>query len=97
MGGGIVAAVALTIPANGAAPSGVISAFGEHHIGGAPSTRVATDDRLPLDGVDFEALLGDPTAFAGTAVDQVRRVVARVDLIVARFPEAASVSSEVRV
>ena len=47
--------------------------------------------------MNIDALLADPAAFTGTAVDQVRRVVARVDEIVAARPDAAAAVSEVRV
>ena len=59
--------------------------------------RLAADDRIPLDRGDIDDLLAVPAAFTGTAVDQVRRVVARVDEIVAAHPEAAAAASEVRV
>lgn len=59
--------------------------------------RLAADDRIPLDRADIDALLAVPAAFTGTAVDQVRRVVARVDEIVAAHPDAAAATSEVRV
>ena len=59
--------------------------------------RLAADDRIPLDRGDIDDLLAVPAAFTGTAVDQVRRVVARVDEIVAAHPEAAATASEVRV
>lgn len=59
--------------------------------------RLADDPRIPLGRADVEELLADPRRFTGTATDQVRRVVARVDQIVARHPEAAAATSEVRV
>ena len=58
--------------------------------------RLADDDRLPLDRSAIEALLADPASFTGTAIDQVNRIVARVDKIVAQHPEAAVAASEVR-
>ena len=39
----------------------------------------------------------EPTHTASVAIDQVRRIVSRVDAIVARHPEAAAAVSEVRV
>ncbi|MEM7142971.1 MAG: adenylosuccinate lyase [Actinomycetota bacterium] len=59
--------------------------------------RLADDERLPLDRAAIDALLADPASFTGTAIDQVHRVVARVDKIVAQHPEAAAATSEVRV
>jgi adenylosuccinate lyase len=59
--------------------------------------RLADDERIPLDRGDIEALLANPAEFTGTAIDQVRRIVSRVDAIVARHPEAAAAVSEVRV
>lgn len=59
--------------------------------------RLADDQRLPLDRSAIDALLADPMVFTGTAVDQVARVVDRVEQIVARFPDAAVAAAEVRV
>ncbi|MEQ8842752.1 MAG: adenylosuccinate lyase [Acidimicrobiales bacterium] len=77
----------------------VAAALDRREMSGAPGLidRLAGDARLPLDRADIEALLADPTAFTGTAVDQVRRIVDRVDAVVARHPEAAAAVSEVRV
>jgi adenylosuccinate lyase len=52
--------------------------------------RLAADERLGLSAGALDGLLADPLAFTGAAVDQVRAVVARVDEIVARHPEAAA-------
>ena len=59
--------------------------------------RLADDERIPLDRSDIDALLANPAEFTGTAIDQVKRIVARVDKIVAQYPEAAAATSEVRV
>ncbi len=52
--------------------------------------RLAADDRLPLDAGDLEKLLADRLSFTGTAGAQVEGVVARVEEVVRRFPEATS-------
>src|SRR5699024_5183278 len=52
--------------------------------------RLAADDRLPLDRHRLDELLADPLSFTGTAESQVDTVIARVQDIVARFPEAAA-------
>jgi len=59
-------------------------------------TRLASDDRLPLDGAELGALMSDPVSFTGTAVDQVARVVARCREIIERHPETALTRPEVR-
>ncbi len=51
--------------------------------------RLAADPRLPLDRSQLEAALGDRRVFTGAAADQVDEVVASVDTLVARYPEAA--------
>lgn len=50
--------------------------------------RLAADVRLPLDRVALEAALADKKAFTGAAADQVDEVVAMVDKLVSRYPEA---------
>lgn len=77
----------------------VAAALDRRELAGGPDlvTRLADDPRLPLDRADVEELLADPRRFTGTAADQVRRVVARVDEVVSRHPEAAAATSEVRV
>jgi adenylosuccinate lyase len=77
----------------------VAAALDRREMSGAPGLveRLAADDRIPLDRADIDALLADPTEFTGTAVDQVHRIVARVDKIVAQHPAAAAATSEVRV
>lgn len=77
----------------------VSAALDRREMSGAPGLvdRLADDERIPLDRGDIEALLADPAEFTGTAIDQVRRIVSRVDAIVARHPDAAAAVSEVRV
>jgi adenylosuccinate lyase len=52
--------------------------------------RLATDARLGLTRDQIDALVADPIEFTGAAVDQVRAVVAKVEALVARHPEAAA-------
>ena len=51
--------------------------------------RLAADPRLPLDRPALDAALADKQAFIGAAGDQVDAVVAAVDALVARYPDAA--------
>src|SRR6202000_1841402 len=51
--------------------------------------RLATDPRLPLDRAAIDAALADRKAFIGAAGDQVDTVVAKVDALVTRYPDAA--------
>jgi adenylosuccinate lyase len=51
--------------------------------------RLAADERLPLDRAALDAALADKEAFTGAASDQVDEVVAMVDTLVGRYPEAA--------
>ncbi|MFV4417885.1 adenylosuccinate lyase [Mycobacterium tuberculosis] len=51
--------------------------------------RLAADPRLTLGRDALEAALADKTAFAGAAGDQVDDVVAMVDALVSRYPDAA--------
>jgi adenylosuccinate lyase len=51
--------------------------------------RLAADPRLPLDRAALDAALADKKAFIGAAPDQVDEVVARVDSLVGRYPDAA--------
>jgi adenylosuccinate lyase len=55
--------------------------------------RLAADPRLPLDRVALEDALADRQAFTGAAGAQVDTVVATVDDLVSRFPEAAKYTS----
>ncbi|MGH3900972.1 MAG: adenylosuccinate lyase [Pseudonocardiaceae bacterium] len=52
--------------------------------------RLAGDGRLPLDRVDLDALLTDRLPFTGAAAGQIAAVVADVESVVARYPEAAT-------
>jgi adenylosuccinate lyase len=54
--------------------------------------RLAGDERLGLTRDQIDALVADPIEFTGAAVDQVRAVVAKVEALVARHPEAAAYS-----
>jgi adenylosuccinate lyase len=51
--------------------------------------RLAADPRLPLDRNAIDAALADRKAFTGAAGDQVDAVIAEVDALVARYPDAA--------
>jgi adenylosuccinate lyase len=51
--------------------------------------RLAADPRLPLDRPAIDAALADRKAFIGAAGDQVDAVVAEVDALVTRYPDAA--------
>ena len=55
--------------------------------------RLAADARLPLDRAALDAALADKRAFMGAAGDQVDRVVAAVEELVGRYPEAAKYTS----
>ncbi len=59
--------------------------------GGEPDLldRLAGDPRLPLDRTALDAALADRQAFTGAAGGQVDEVVAAVDDLIARYPEAA--------
>jgi adenylosuccinate lyase len=52
--------------------------------------RLASDERLGLAASDLDALVAEPLAFTGTAVDQVGAVVLKVATVVSEHPEAAS-------
>jgi adenylosuccinate lyase len=51
--------------------------------------RLADDPRLPLDRAALDAALADKKSFTGAAGDQVDEVVAKVDELVGRYPDAA--------
>jgi adenylosuccinate lyase len=51
---------------------------------------LAADDRLGLSRADLDTLVAEPLSFTGAAVDQVDEVVRRVDVVAARYPEAAA-------
>jgi adenylosuccinate lyase len=52
--------------------------------------RLAADPRLGLDRAQLDALVADATTFTGAAGAQVATVVARVEDLVARYPQAAA-------
>ncbi|MGB2920889.1 MAG: adenylosuccinate lyase, partial [Mycobacterium sp.] len=56
--------------------------------------RLAADPRLPLDRAALDAALADKQVFTGAAGDQVDRVVAAVDDLIGRHPEAAKYTSD---
>jgi adenylosuccinate lyase len=51
--------------------------------------RLAADPRLGLTRDEVLAVMGEPLSFTGAAVDQVRRVVERVEEVAAAHPDAA--------
>jgi adenylosuccinate lyase len=67
----------------------VALAMREHGAEPDLADRLAADPRLPLDRAALDAALADKHAFAGAAGDQVDTVVAAVETLVARYPEAA--------
>jgi adenylosuccinate lyase len=50
--------------------------------------RLANDDRLPMSAETLAAAVGDPGQFIGNAPRQVRDVVAKVDAMVRKYPDA---------
>ena len=58
--------------------------------------KLAADDRVPLARGDLEEVLAEPASLAGSAADQVARVVARARAVTARCPEAQNRTYEVR-
>ena len=56
--------------------------------------RLAADGRLPLDRVTLDAVVEDPSAFAGNAPVQVAAVVERIAVVVAARPWAAAYDPE---
>jgi adenylosuccinate lyase len=62
--------------------------------GGELLARLAGDERFPLSRAELDGLLADPLSFAGAAADQAREVVARVEAVVSRYPEAAAYDPE---
>ena len=56
--------------------------------------RLAADSRLPLDRVTLDAVVEDPSAFAGNAPAQVAAVVERIAVVVAARPWAAAYDPE---
>jgi adenylosuccinate lyase len=69
----------------------VAAALAMREQGGEPDLldRLAADPRLPLDRAALDAALADKQAFTGAAGDQVDQVVAAVDALVGRYPDAA--------
>ena len=53
-------------------------------------SRLADDDRLQLSRAELDALLAEPLTFTGAAASQVRAIADRVQVIVERYPDAAS-------
>ena len=51
--------------------------------------RLAGDERIPLDRAGLAELMADRLSFTGAAGGQVAAVVARIDDVVKRYPEAA--------
>lgn len=51
--------------------------------------KLATDERIPLDRAQLDALMADKLSFTGAAADQVAVVVARVEELAKQHPEAA--------
>jgi adenylosuccinate lyase len=52
--------------------------------------RLANDPRFPLQRTDLDALVGEPLGFTGAARQQVADVVGRIEVVVAKYPEAAA-------
>ena len=52
--------------------------------------RLAGDERIPLDRAGLDALMADRLSFTGAAAAQVGVVVARVDEVAKRYPQAAA-------
>ncbi len=53
---------------------------------------LAADERIPFSLEELRNLIGSPIDFTGEAADQVSRVVARIQSLVAKYPEAANYS-----
>jgi adenylosuccinate lyase len=52
--------------------------------------RLAADERLPLNRAELDELLADRLAFTGAAAEQVGDVVAEIEKITSRYPDAAA-------
>jgi adenylosuccinate lyase len=52
-------------------------------------SRLAADDRLPLDSAAIAQAVAEPAEFVGLAEAQVAAVIARIEVVVADYPEAA--------
>ncbi|MDQ3899798.1 MAG: adenylosuccinate lyase [Actinomycetota bacterium] len=68
----------------------VAVAMREKGAGNGLLDRLAADSRLPLDRAELDALLANRLRFTGAATEQVAAVVAAVDAVVARYPQAAA-------
>jgi adenylosuccinate lyase len=51
---------------------------------------LAADTRIPFNREELEAMIGDPIEFTGDAREQVKRVVARVEVITKEYPSGAT-------
>jgi adenylosuccinate lyase len=71
----------------------VALAMREHGLEPDLLDRLAADPRLPLDRSALDGALADKQAFTGAASAQVDAVVAAVDELVSRYPEAAKYTS----
>ena len=78
---GHAVAAALTLRVDGASETDLLD-------------RLAADGRLPLDRVTLDAVVEDPSAFAGNAPAQVAAVVERIAVVVAARPWAAAYDPE---
>ena len=56
--------------------------------------RLAGDARLKLSRGQLDALLSEPMSFTGAAANQVAAVVRQVEMVVARYPQAAAYKPE---
>ncbi len=54
--------------------------------------KLAKDERIPLKRADLDEILKNPMEFTGDAQQQIARVVARIEIVVAQFPAAAAYS-----
>ncbi|MDQ3762966.1 MAG: adenylosuccinate lyase [Actinomycetota bacterium] len=68
----------------------VALAMREKGVGNDLLDRLADDSRVPLNRADLDALLADRLSFTGAAAEQVAAVVAKVETVVTRYPEAAT-------
>lgn len=57
-------------------------------------TRLAADERIPLDAEQLAAAIGDPERFIGNAPAQVRGVIAKIEQVIKRYPKAAKYEPE---
>ena len=52
--------------------------------------RLAADERIPMDAQTLQLAIGDPDLFIGNAPAQVRTVVAKIEAVTRKHPDAAS-------